>query len=200
MVDAGEQRAEIFAVGDDAADRDAAEADAMIAALAADQPHPRGLAAHVVIGERDFERGIDRFGAGVAEEGVVERARRQRREPARELEGLGVRELERRRVIELGGLAGDRGDDLLAAVPGIAAPQARGAVEHGAALDRVVVHALGARDQPRRLLEGAVGRERNPERFEIVGYGGRKGFASGLRHEKPPASKGAAGARNMAPV
>jgi len=35
VVDAGEQRAEQLAVGDDAADRDAAEADAVIAALAA---------------------------------------------------------------------------------------------------------------------------------------------------------------------
>ena len=44
MIDAGEQRAELFAVVDDAADRNAAEADAVIAALAADQPHARGLA------------------------------------------------------------------------------------------------------------------------------------------------------------
>ena len=48
MVDAGHQRAELLAVGDDAADRDAAEADAVIAALAADQPHARAVAAHVV--------------------------------------------------------------------------------------------------------------------------------------------------------
>ena len=47
VVDAGEQRAEEFAVGDDAADRNAAEADAVIAALAPDQagarPSPRTL-------------------------------------------------------------------------------------------------------------------------------------------------------------
>ena len=41
MIDAGEQRAEEFAVVDDAADRNAAEADAVIAALAADQPGAR---------------------------------------------------------------------------------------------------------------------------------------------------------------
>ena len=45
MIDAGEQRAEELAVGDDAADRDAAEADAVIAALAADQARAPGLAA-----------------------------------------------------------------------------------------------------------------------------------------------------------
>ena len=38
VVDAGEQRAELLAVRHDAADRDAAEADAVVAALAADQP------------------------------------------------------------------------------------------------------------------------------------------------------------------
>ena len=37
MVDAGQQRAEDLAVADDAADGSAAEADAVIAALAADQ-------------------------------------------------------------------------------------------------------------------------------------------------------------------
>ena len=44
MVDAGEQRAELLAVVDDAADRNAAEADAMIAAFAADQTYARGVA------------------------------------------------------------------------------------------------------------------------------------------------------------
>jgi hypothetical protein len=38
-----------------------------------------------------------------------------------------------------------------------------------AALGGVIVHVLGARDQPRALLERAVGRERQPERLQIVG-------------------------------
>src|SRR6185436_11895755 len=41
MIDSGEQRAEPFAVVGDAADRGAAEIDAVIAALAADQPRLR---------------------------------------------------------------------------------------------------------------------------------------------------------------
>ena len=89
MIDAGEQRAEIFAVVDDAADRDAAEADAVIAALAADQPHARGLPAHVVIGERDLERGVDRLRAGIAEEHMVEVAGRQRGDAAASSKALG---------------------------------------------------------------------------------------------------------------
>ena len=63
MVDAGEQRAEIFAVGDNTADRDAAEADAVVAALASDQAGARAFATHMVIGERDLERGVDRLRA-----------------------------------------------------------------------------------------------------------------------------------------
>ncbi|MNL73578.1 hypothetical protein D3C87_1990570 [compost metagenome] len=56
MVDAGEQRAEELAVVRHAADGDAAEADAMIAALAADQAGLGCLAADVPIGERDLQR------------------------------------------------------------------------------------------------------------------------------------------------
>ena len=173
MVDAGEQRAEELAVVDDAADRDAAEADAVIAALAADQAIARAFAADVPIGERDLERGVDRLRAGIAEEHPVEVAGRERRDAARQLEGLRHRELEGRRVVDLGRLLLDRLDDRIAIVPGIGAPHAGGAVEHGAAVRRVVVHVLGAHDQARRLLEGAVGRERNPVGFEVVGDGGR---------------------------
>ena len=63
--------AEGLAVADHAADRDAAEAHAVITAFAADQHAPGAFAAHAVIGERDFQRGVDRFGAGVGEEHLV---------------------------------------------------------------------------------------------------------------------------------
>ncbi len=61
MVDAGEQGAEILAVGRDPADRDAAEADAVIAALAADQPGLGPLASGAVVGQGDLKRGVDRL-------------------------------------------------------------------------------------------------------------------------------------------
>ena len=105
MVDAGQQRAEEFAVVDNAANRNAAEADAVIAALAADQAGARAFAADVVVGERNLERGVDRLRAGIAEKHAVEVGRRQRRDPARQLERFGMREMERRRVIELRCLA-----------------------------------------------------------------------------------------------
>ena len=169
MIDAGQQRAELLAVVDDAADRDAAEADAVIAALAADQPHPRRIAADIVKSQRDLERGVDRFRAGIAKEHMIEIAGRQRRDARRQFERLGMGELERRRVIELGRLARNGGDNGIAIMAGIAAPKAGGAVEHAPAVRRDVVHVLGGGDQPRALLEGAVGRERHPIRFEIVG-------------------------------
>jgi len=173
VVDAGEQRAEEFAVIDHAADRNAAEADAVVAALAPDQAGARGFAAHVVIGERDLERGVDRLRAGIAEEHVVEVAGRERGHPARELERLGMGELEGRRVVERGCFRLDRRHDRIAIVPGIGAPHAGGAVEHGAPVGGVVMHVLGARDEPRRGLERPVGRERKPIGFEVVGDGGR---------------------------
>jgi len=91
MIDAGQRGAEHLAVCHDAADRNAAEPNAVIAALAPDQPHARGFAAHIVIGERDLERGVDRFGARIAEEHVVEIARRERRDAARQFECLRMR-------------------------------------------------------------------------------------------------------------
>ena len=171
MIDAGHQHAELLAVVDDAADRDAAEADAVIAALAADQPHARGVAAHVVIGERDLERGVDRLRAGIAEEHVVEIAGRQRGDAARQLEGLRVRELEGRRVVELARLGLDRFHDRIAIMARIGAPETGGAVDQLAPVRGEIVHVLGAGDEARPRLEGAVGRERHPEGFEIVGNG-----------------------------
>src|SRR5947209_13235148 len=100
MIDAGEQRAEELAVVDDAANRDAAETNPVIAALAADQAGAGALAADVMIGKRDLERGVDRLRAGIAEEHVIEIAGRQRRDTARQLESIRMGELERRRVVE----------------------------------------------------------------------------------------------------
>jgi hypothetical protein len=100
---------------------------------------------------------------------MVEIARSHGREPAGKLKHLGMTELEGRGEIQFAGLALDGFDDAGAAVPGIAAPQARRAVEHGPAGHVVIVHVLSARDQPRPLLEGAVRGERHPEGFEIVG-------------------------------
>src|SRR6266851_695740 len=170
MIDAGQQRSEHLAVVDDAADRGAAEADAVIAALAADQAAPGALAVELMIGQRDLQRGIGGFRSGIAKENVVEPGGREFGDAAGELKGLRNAELKRRRIIQRLGLPGDRRRDLGAAVAGIAAPHPRGGVDDLAAVDRDVVHVLGASEQPRRLFEGPVGRERHPVRGEVVGY------------------------------
>ncbi len=61
VIDAGQQGSEHLAVVDDAADRRAAEADAVIAALAADQAGAGALTLGLMIGQRDFQRGIGGF-------------------------------------------------------------------------------------------------------------------------------------------
>src|SRR5690348_4406353 len=86
MIDAGKQRAELLTVVDNAADGNAAETDAMIAAFASDQPYARPIALHIMVGERDLESGVDGLGAGIAEEHVIEIAGRERRNAARQLE------------------------------------------------------------------------------------------------------------------
>src|SRR5262245_33059029 len=101
MVDTGQQRAPLLAVVHPAAHRGAAEADAMIAALAADQARARALPARTLPGERDLERRIDRLGAGVAVEGVVEITRQHGGMPRRQLERLRMPHLERRREVHL---------------------------------------------------------------------------------------------------
>ncbi|MNT50675.1 hypothetical protein D3C72_1876050 [compost metagenome] len=85
------------------------------------------------------------------------------------LEGLGVAELEGRGVVEFAGLFADRLGDLRAAVAGIDAPEAGGAVEHLAAVMGRIVHVLGADEEARFLLELAVCRERHPEGAQVVG-------------------------------
>ena len=63
VIDTGQQRAIHLAIIDDAADRGAAEADPVIAALAADQAGAGALTGELVIGERDLERGVGGFRA-----------------------------------------------------------------------------------------------------------------------------------------
>src|SRR5262245_45319985 len=77
--------------------------------------------------------------------------------------------IERGREVEIGQAALDGGGDLAAAMAGIDAPEAGRAVDHLAALGGHVVHALGGSEQPRRLLELPVGRERHPERVSLQG-------------------------------
>ncbi len=169
VVDKRQAHAELLAVGRNATHRDAAEAHTMIAARAADQAHTLPLPARLVIGQRDLERGVDRFRAGIGEEDMVEIAREHRRQPGGEFEGQRMAHLEGRREIHPRRLGVDGLHDRRAAMAGIDAPQARCAVEHLTAVHRRVVHVLGGDEHARIALELPVRRERHPQSFEIVG-------------------------------
>ena len=185
VVDAGEQGSEHLAVIDNAADRGTAETDAMIAALAADQPGAGALTVDLVIGQRDLQRGIRGLRSGIAEEDMIEPGGREIGDAACKFEGLRNAELERRRVVQRLGLLGDRRGNLGAAVTGVGAPHARRGVDDLAAVDGEVVHVLGAGEEPRRLLEGAVGGERHPVCGEVVRDVDGGGAGALVQHGRP---------------
>ena len=66
----------------------------MIAALAPDQARALRLPARIPVSERDLQRGIGGLRAGIAEENMVEIARRERGDAARKLKGARMGELE----------------------------------------------------------------------------------------------------------
>src|SRR6476469_8178037 len=72
MINARQHVAELLAVGDDTADRDAAKANAVVAAFAADETRARTLSPCLVVAESNFEGGIDRFRTGIGEKGIIE--------------------------------------------------------------------------------------------------------------------------------
>ena len=106
--DAGQPGSEFAAVVDEARQRDAAEVDAVVGALARDEHVAAALTARLVVGERDLHRGVDRLRAGVGEEDPVEVARRQLGDARRELELLRMPAQERRHEVELAPAAGRR--------------------------------------------------------------------------------------------
>jgi hypothetical protein len=113
---------------------------------------------------------------------VVESLRRDPHQAVGELERGRMSHLEGRRVVERGELAMHGLTDFATPVTGIDAPQAGGAVEDLAAICSPVVHAFGARQQARVLLELPVGSERHPEGFELLALGtGRQGHGDGLQ-------------------
>ena len=79
VINASDKRAEHLAVVGDAADGGAAEVDAVVAALAADEPHLRAVSFGAMVGDGHLERGLDRFRARVREEDVLEAFRSDRR-------------------------------------------------------------------------------------------------------------------------
>src|SRR5205807_767289 len=86
---------------------------------------------------------------------------------------LGMREVKGGRVIELGRLGGNRGDDGFARVARVDAPEARNAIEDFASVLVPIIHALATNQQPRPVLERTVGSEGKPIGLQIIGTRGR---------------------------
>ncbi len=168
MVRAGQKRPVEFPVGDHAAHRDAAKADAVIAAFAADEACAAAFAVCAVIGDCHLERAVGGFRARIAEKDMVEIGGREGRDPARQLERLGMAELERGGEIEFARLGLDCAHDRFPAVPGIGAPQPRRPVQHRRPVRLEVVHVLCPYHHPGLAFELSVGREGQPEGFKIV--------------------------------
>jgi len=159
-------RGELASIRLDAAERNSAEAHAVIAARAADESNTLRLALRLPIGERDLERRIDRLRSRVAEEHAVDLLGQHPRELLRELEGERMSHLERRRVVHDAGLFADGRGDRFAAMAGVHAPEAGGAVEDLSAVSGGIVHVFRGDEHARRALERAVRGKGHPQLFE----------------------------------
>ena len=93
-------------------------------------------------------------------------------QPLGEFESDGMAHLEGGGIVELFQLPRHGFGDLAAAVTGIDAPEACRTIQDLVSVDIAVIHALGAFEQARRLLELPVRRERHPEIFQISCIGG----------------------------
>ena len=135
----------------------------MIAPFATDQTGAPALAARRVVGQRDLQRAIHRFRAGIGEEDAVHALRKLRGDPVGELESLGVPELKAGRIVQLVKLRTDRFANFWMVMSRVDAPQPRGRVEDRPAVFTRIVHPIGGLDHPRAFLERAVGGERHPK-------------------------------------
>ena len=143
---------------------------------------------------RELQRRLDRLGAARGEEDAVEVAGRQARDPSRQLDRARMRVAPVGDEVELADLALHRLADLGAAVAGVAAEEAREAVEVAVAVLVVDVGALAAGDDRDRVLGvvAAHAREVHPqvlagELLEVgAGLGGARGSRSSWPFSPPP--------------
>jgi hypothetical protein len=122
-----------------------------------------------MVGNGDFQRGIDGFRTGIREEHAVHAGGRDGRETARQFESHRMTHLKSRGELHGIELPSHRIRDLRSTMSGVHTPQAGDTIQHFATILGPVVHALGASEQSRIGLELPVSRERHPECVEIGG-------------------------------
>ena len=174
VIDAGyHQRREHLAIGDDAADRDATQANAVITAFPADDAGPCRVTAQAMVGDGNLERRVDGLRARIHEEHAVVRTTRQGSDARGERKRGRMAHLEAGREVERFDLGLHGLDDGRVRVAERRTPEARQAVEHAAAVGELVVGTLRLGDQPRLGLEVAVVREGHPPvaQVEVLGVG-----------------------------
>ena len=171
MIDTCQGRAKMLAIARNAANRDTAEADPVITAFASDKTCPQTVAAHPMVSQRNFQCGIDRFGAVITKKDPIQAFGCNGCQRARCFERLGMPHLEHRRKIHGCGLAPDCFDDFRMAVSGIDAPETGGTVENFPTVVRCVIHAGSRYQHARFRLELPIRREWHPEMFGVEGIG-----------------------------
>jgi hypothetical protein len=107
-----------------------AEIHPVIAAFPPDQPGPRAVAPRPVIRDGYFQSGFNGFRSGVRVKYMLHIGGCDADQSVGQLECRRVPHLKGGRIVQFCGLLLDRLGDLRAAVPGIAAPQARRAIQH----------------------------------------------------------------------
>ena len=168
MVDRRQQVRELSLIRRDTADRQASETDTMVAPVTSHQNGAFGVAAGLMVGQRDLESRIHRFRPRIREEHVIHVAGKEFPQAAGEQEGLRVTHLEGGRVVEFRDLALNGLDDFPPAVAGVDGPQPGGAVKNPLSIRSPVVHPFGGLEQPGGTLELPIRRERKPAGLEIV--------------------------------
>ncbi len=181
VVYAVEKTAKNLAIVDDAANRDTAETDAVIAAFAANQPCALPFATGTMPRDGNFQGSINAFRAGVGVKHMLHAARRDVDHPVGEFKGFRMPHLERRGIVKFGRLPGNRFHDPGPGMASIAAPQSCRPVQHLAPIGGGVVHALRRDEQARGFLKLAVRRKGHPESAQIIGN--QRGA---VRHQKLP--------------
>jgi hypothetical protein len=115
-----------------------------------------------MIGARDLERGVDRLGSRVGEEDRIDAVGQDIGQPLGSGDRIGISHLERGRIVEREKLPRDRVGDLLAAVPGVDAPEPRDRIEYLAAGGVAIEDSFGFSEDSGRRGESAVRGEGHP--------------------------------------